>query len=116
MCSSDLEEIANGADFGEMAEQHSDGPTASKKGDLGIVLRGMMVPEFERMAFSLEVNEVSQPVKTQFGYHLIKVFEKTPGEQPPLDEIYDRVAKRMVINEEATIADEIGRASCRERV
>lgn len=66
--------ITEGADFATLASELSD-DTASKTqgGDLGEVRRGVMVPEFEEALFGLKVGEVSQPVKTQFGYHLIKV-------------------------------------------
>lgn len=67
--------IDNGEDFGAVAQQHSQCPSGRSGGDLGFFGKGMMVPEFEQAAFASEVNQVSTPVKTQFGYHLIKVTE-----------------------------------------
>ena len=58
--------------FEEAAGQFSTCPSGQQGGDLGEFGRGMMVPEFEDAAFALELNTVSEPVKTQFGYHLIK--------------------------------------------
>jgi len=65
--------IAEGADFAEMAKEHSQGPSAPRGGDLDFFPRGKMMPSFEEAAFSLEVGQVSDIVETSYGYHLIKV-------------------------------------------
>lgn len=65
--------IEGGADFGELAKQHSSCPSGRSGGDLGSFGRGQMVPEFDTVVFSAPVNQVQGPVKTQFGYHLLEV-------------------------------------------
>ena len=68
-----LEKIKNGEKFGKLAKEHSiDSGSAKKDGNLGYFTKGMMVKQFEQTAFKLQVGEVSEPVKTEFGYHIIK--------------------------------------------
>lgn len=74
------ERIVAGADFAELARVHSDDPSASKGGDLGWISPGDTVPEFERTMNQLRDNEISAPIQTQFGWHLVQVLErKTEG-------------------------------------
>jgi peptidyl-prolyl cis-trans isomerase C len=71
------QQVADGADFAELAKQHSSCPSGKQGGSLGNFSQGQMVPEFDQVVFSdLPVGEVSEPVKTQFGYHLITVQQR----------------------------------------
>ncbi|MCW8885223.1 MAG: peptidylprolyl isomerase [Motiliproteus sp.] len=70
-------EIENGADFGEIARKHSKCPSGRDGGDLGSFGRGQMVREFDEVVFSADLNSVQGPVKTQFGFHLLEVTERT---------------------------------------
>ena len=76
-CQSLKDEIAAGADFAELAAKHSSCPSGSRGGELGEFGPGMMVPEFDQVVFSADVNSVQGPVKTQFGYHLLEVTSRT---------------------------------------
>lgn len=71
-----LTQLKNGKDFAELARKHSLCPSGKNGGDLGFFTRGRMVKEFEDTAFNLEKGQISNPVKTKFGYHLIKVTDK----------------------------------------
>jgi peptidyl-prolyl cis-trans isomerase C len=72
------DQVDLGADFGELAQQHSNCPSGQQGGSLGEFSQGEMVPEFDHVVFSSELAEgtVSEPVKTQFGFHLIKVEQR----------------------------------------
>ena len=85
-------EARNGADFAELARRYSeDEGTRDAGGDLGRITPGQMVPEFEGAAFALEQDEVSDPVTSMFGVHVIKATEKTGGATQTLDEVRDAI-------------------------
>jgi peptidyl-prolyl cis-trans isomerase SurA len=77
------ERIVNGADFAEIARTNSDDASAARGGELDWVYPGDTVPEFERAYEELKIGEVSQPVRTPFGYHLIQVEERRSSEVSP---------------------------------
>ena len=64
--------LKQGVSFSELAKDYSHCPSGKDGGNLGEFTKGQMVPSFEKAAFSLQVDEISEPIKTQFGYHLIK--------------------------------------------
>lgn len=66
-------EIEGGRDFAEVAREHSQCPSGRQGGELGSFGPGQMVPEFDKVVFSADLNQVQGPVKTQFGYHLLEV-------------------------------------------
>lgn len=67
-----LDQLQQGQDFKKLAKKHSECPSGKKGGDLGYFARGQMVKPFEKAVYSMKVGEISEPVKTQFGYHIIK--------------------------------------------
>jgi len=69
--------IEGGADFAKLAKQHSSCPSGKSGGDLGEFGPGMMVPEFDNVVFSADLNTVQGPVRTRFGYHLLEVTSRT---------------------------------------
>jgi len=71
------QEIADGADFSDIAKEHSNCPSGKQGGDLGEFGPGQMVKEFDEVVFSSEANVVHGPVKTQYGYHLLKITSRT---------------------------------------
>lgn len=94
-----IKQLKNGADFAKLAKEKSIDPSAKgNAGDLGFFGKGQMVPEFENAAFTLNINEVSEPVKSQFGYHVIKVHEKKKAGKITLEEAKEDI--RGVLQEQ----------------
>lgn len=93
-----LADLAKGGDFAKIAEEKSQDPGSAKQGgDLGFFSLGDMVPEFEKAAAALKPGEVTkEPVKTQFGFHVIKLEEKRKQPLPSLDEVKDQVRQAVV--------------------
>ncbi len=86
---------AEGADFNALALEYSEGPSARKGGDLGIFSADRMVEEFSDAAFALAPGEVSKPVETKFGFHIIKVYGKYPPGDLPLEALRDQIIERL---------------------
>lgn len=76
-CQEIKEQITGGADFADMAKQHSQCPSGREGGALGEFSPGMMVPEFDKVVFNEAVNEVHGPIATQFGFHLVEITSRT---------------------------------------
>jgi len=94
-----IAELDAGKDFSELAKEKSTGPSAAQGGDLGFFTKGRMVPEFEAVAFTLKAGEYAkEPVKTQFGWHVIKVEERRETAPPAFEEVADQV-RQVVMRE-----------------
>ena len=91
------EDITSGAiSFEEAAEKYSTCPSKEQGGNLGSFSRGMMVPEFEEASFTLPIGEVSEPVQTQFGYHIIKVTDRTEKNIKAFEDVKEDVINRLI--------------------
>jgi peptidyl-prolyl cis-trans isomerase C len=91
-----LERVKKGEDFAKLAAELSKDPGSGKEGgDLGWFEKGRMVPEFSEAAFALEKGQVSEPVKSQFGFHIIKVEDKRDKKPPEFDAVKDQLKRYM---------------------
>lgn len=90
-----LKQAKAGADFAELAKANSDCPSSAKGGDLGYFGKGRMVPPFEKAASELEPGQLSGVVKTQFGYHIIKVTDRKEAKTVPFEQAKDGIVERL---------------------
>ncbi|MDQ2864822.1 MAG: peptidylprolyl isomerase [Candidatus Eremiobacteraeota bacterium] len=97
-------DLKGGKDFAAEAKQYSIDPGSKDKGgDLGLFRRGQMVPAFDKAAFSMPLNQVSAPVKSPFGYHIIEVLERQSGTKGTLASTHDRIADMLRQQQEAPL-------------
>jgi peptidyl-prolyl cis-trans isomerase C len=87
-----IEELNGGADFAELAKEKSEGPSGPRGGELGWFGTGAMVPAFEEAVIALEVEAISEPVQTQFGWHVIRLNETRLTNAPALEEVRGELA------------------------
>lgn len=97
--------VEEDADFAAIAKEHSDGPSAENGGRLGTFSRGQMVPAFEEAAFALDVGQISEPVKTQFGYHVIQVTDKIEAGTAPYEEQRERIRQYLTQQRQRDVFD-----------
>jgi peptidyl-prolyl cis-trans isomerase C len=103
-----IQQITDGADFATLAKDHSTGPSGAEGGELGWFGRGQMVPEFSDAAFGLMPNEfTSEPIKTQFGWHVILVQDRRTTPAPTFEEMRPRLLESLGQEEAFKIATEI---------
>ncbi|CAN5156656.1 peptidylprolyl isomerase [soil metagenome] len=89
-------ELDKGADFAKLAKEKSKDPGAADGGDLGFFTKEQMVPEFSAVAFALEPGKISEPVKSQFGWHVIKVEEARDRKPPPFEQVKGQIESFVV--------------------
>ena len=113
-----LNKAKHGGNFGDLAKQYSEDTSKDKGGDLGWIVRGQTVPEFEAAAFSLPKGSISDLVKTQYGFHIIQVIDREQARTQTLDEVkasivnqlQEQKAEQLGENVSTQIADEIRRS------
>src|SRR6201991_1625279 len=109
-------ELDKGADFAELAKKKSKDPGASDGGDLGFFTKEQMVPEFSAVAFALEPGKISDPVKSQFGWHIIKVEEKRNRKPPEFDQVKAQIETYVTRKAQADYVGKLREAAKIERM
>ncbi|MEM7188980.1 MAG: peptidylprolyl isomerase [Pseudomonadota bacterium] len=99
--------LDGGADFAALAAEHGTDGTAARGGDLGYFTKEMMVPEFAEVVFAMQPGELSGPVKTPFGFHLIKMEDRRAKPVPPLAEVRDQIIAELTQAAETAILAEL---------
>ncbi|MFN4197080.1 MAG: peptidylprolyl isomerase [Caldimicrobium sp.] len=95
------DQLLKGAKFEELAKLHSDDlASRNKGGDLGILRKGDTIPEFEEKIFSLKVGEISEPIRSPYGYHIVKVVKKVPASQLSFETVKDRIKEDLLKEKE----------------
>jgi peptidyl-prolyl cis-trans isomerase D len=110
-----LNQAKKGANFEDLAKKYSEDPgTKDKGGDLGWIIQGQTVAEFEKAAFSLPKGSISDLVKTQYGYHILKIIDKESAHTKPFDEVKDSIRTPLLLSEAdkqaGDIADKLSQA------
>ena len=91
-----LEQLKAGEDFSEIAIEKSTGPSAAQGGDLGYLTKGTIIPEIEEVVFALEVEELSEVLKTDFGFHILKITEKKPETVKAFEEVKEDIIQTLL--------------------
>src|SRR6266403_1976154 len=103
-----LKQVKMGAKFEDLAKKNSEDPgTKDKGGDLGWLVQGQTVPEFEKVAFSLQKGQISDLVKTQYGFHIIKVMDKETAHTKPFEEVRDSLRAPLLLSQADKQASEM---------
>jgi len=109
-------QLKKGADFATLAKQKSKDPGASNGGDLGWFTKAQMVPAFADAAFKLDKGQVSDPVHTQFGWHIIEVLDKRIKPTPTFDQVKDQLKTYVARQAEAQLVDNLRKSAKIERL
>jgi peptidyl-prolyl cis-trans isomerase C len=109
-------ELKKGADFATLAKEKSKDPGAAEGGDLGYFTKDQMVPEFSEVAFKLDKGQISDPVHTQFGWHIIKVEDKRTKPTPTFDEVKSQLENYVTHRAQAELVGKLRSAANIERL
>jgi peptidyl-prolyl cis-trans isomerase C len=109
-------QLKKGADFAALAKEKSKDPSAADGGDLGYFTKDQMVPEFAEAAFKLDKGQISDPVKTQFGWHIIKIEDKRTKPTPTFDEVKSQLQTYVEHRAQADMVQKLRSAANIERL
>ena len=106
------DKLAKGGDFAALAKENSEDPGSKDNGgELGYFGKGQMVPEFEAAAFALEKGKISAPIKSNFGYHIIKLEDKRMRQPPPFDGLKERIVNTLLQKKAQTVGQDLRNAA-----
>jgi peptidyl-prolyl cis-trans isomerase C len=111
-----LAQLKGGADFATLAKEKSKDPGAAEGGDLGYFTKEQMVPEFAAVAFKLDKGQLSDPVKTQFGWHVIKVEDKRMRPTPTFDQVKPQIENYVAHRAQADLVENLRKSATVERL
>jgi len=111
-----LAELKKGADFAALAKEKSKDPGAAEGGDLGFFTKEQMVPEFAEVAFKLDKGQISDPVKTQFGWHIIKVEDKRTKPTPAFEQVKAQIDNYIAHRAQSEMVEKLRGAGNIERL
>jgi peptidyl-prolyl cis-trans isomerase C len=111
-----LAELKKGADFATLAKEKSKDPGAAEGGDLGFFSKEQMVPEFAEVAFKLDKGQISDPVKTQFGWHIIQVEDKRTKATPTFEQVKAQIDNYIAHRAQSEMVEKLRSASNVERL
>ena len=111
-----LAQLKGGADFAALAKEKSKDPGAAEGGDLGYFTKEQMVPEFAEMAFKLGKGQLSDPVKTQFGWHIIKVEDKRTRPTPTFEQVKPQIENYVAHRAQAEMVENLRKSATVERL
>ncbi len=110
-----LKQLRSGANFAELAKKNSDDPGSKVQGgELGLIQHGVTVPEFDKAAFALNPGQISDVIKTQFGYHILQTEEKQTAHTKPLSEVKTQIAATLTRQKEAQAEQNFAQALANE--
>jgi peptidyl-prolyl cis-trans isomerase C len=111
-----LAQLKGGADFATLAKEKSKDPGAAEGGDLGYFTKDQMVPEFAEVAFKLDKGQLSDPVKTQFGWHIIKVEDKRVKPTPTFEQVKQQIENYIAHRAQAELVENLRKSATVERL
>jgi len=110
------DQLKKGADFATLAKEKSKDPGAADGGDLGYFTKEQMVPEFSEAAFKLEKGQISDPIHTQFGWHIIKVEDKRTKPTPTFDQVRSQLENFVAHKAQAEMVENLRKSATIERL